>query len=104
MARKKSAPADLKAVLTAATNPRRHDFRGADLTGIALDKRDLQGIDLSGADLYSSDLRGADLSTARLDGTKLDGAILDEDTRFPKGFPLPKFFKWKGQGSPPKSS
>jgi len=74
MARKKSAPAALKAVLTAATNPRRHDFRGADL------------------------------STARLDGTKLDGAILDEDTRFPKGFPLPKFFKWKGQGSPPKSS
>ncbi len=68
-----------------------------------LRKASFQGTDLRGADLYGSDLRGADLSTARLDGTDLGGVILDEKTRFPRGFRLPEHFKWKGQGSPPVS-
>ncbi len=68
---------------------------GVDLSGRALDERDLAGADLRGAklvgasllgadlrlaDLSGADLTEADLSHARLDGARLDGAILDGAT------------------------
>jgi len=74
-------PLTREALLTEYQRGRR-DFRGVDLSGVALNSVALPGIDLRGARLQnsqfqSSDLRGARLNDSEASGILLRGAILD---------------------------
>ncbi|MGQ9866455.1 MAG: pentapeptide repeat-containing protein [Pseudanabaenaceae cyanobacterium] len=74
-------PMTREALLTAYQRGQR-DFRGVDLSGVALNSVALPGIDLRGARLQnsqfqSSDLRGARFNQSEASGILLRGAILD---------------------------